>query len=113
MSQKATCPDCLGTGGNHVLVNMGGFCEHRNMTCSRCGGTGTIAQNLLSWTAQGEAMRQDRVGRKLSLSAEAQRIGIHPAELSGMEHGTIRPFDYEDLKNQMEPGPRALGKEKA
>ena len=58
-------------------------------------------------------MRQDRVARKLSLSAEARRIGIHPAELSGMEHGTLRPFDYEALKIQMEPGPGALGKEKA
>lgn len=108
MSQETTCPDCRGTGTNHVLVNMGGFCEHRTMTCSNCRGKGAIPDNLLSWAAQGEAMKQDRLERRLSLKTEAERLGIHQTELYQMEHGTIRPFDYEELKIHMGAAPGAL-----
>ena len=39
-------------------------------------------------------MRTDRLSRGLSQREEAERLGIHPVELSQMEFGKIEPIDY-------------------
>ena len=44
-------------------------------------------------------MRQKRISNHNSLQEEAMRLGISHVELSQMENGIIRPFDYDALRD--------------
>ena len=95
MSKTITCPSCDGEKGGMALVNFGAQgCQQMWMGCSQCKGEGVIPEEMLSWMARGEKMREDRFSRDLSLREEAKRLGISVVEYSQMEYGRIEPIDY-------------------
>ena len=100
--EEIQCPGCQGRGTNRVLANLGGHCEQRDINCLKCRGKGTITETMLTWAARGEAMRQDRISRKVSLREEAERLSIPPVELSQMEHGATEPVDFQTLTAGLE-----------
>ena len=102
-NSRATCPECRGLGKYSALVRTAREgCKPQVMQCWRCQGTGEIPAETASWTAAGEALRQSRLDRRLSVREEARRLGISPKELSEMEHGRIAPVDYEQWKKMLE-----------
>ena len=93
-----TCSSCDGEGRNFspfIYTTEG--CRAGFIQCSLCSGTGRITQEQISWVAEGDRMRDDRLERRMSLRAEAASLGISPQELSKMEFGRINPF-HEDVK---------------
>lgn len=81
------CPTCNGkkrVGGIGCGPNG---CKPFIMDCYTCDGAGVMPEEYETKRAAGEAMRQDRIARRLGLSAEAKRLGITPYELSRKERG--------------------------
>lgn len=58
-------------------------------SCSTCNGTGEVTQEQNDDIVAGHKMREDRVGRGLSLRAEAERLGVPEMELAKMERGLV------------------------
>ena len=87
------CPNCNGTGrGGPAFVHRTTGCRLEESTrCHVCGGSKEVHDEYPEWLRLGHAMMQDRIGRGVSLREEADRRGLRPVELSGMEHGRIKP----------------------
>ena len=95
--EMVKCPDCRGTGrrrADFARLSDGKCVRGVNVECSRCRGEGRIRQVALDWLARGELMRKRRIASKMSLRAEAERLGIMPKMLSDMENGRIEPMVY-------------------
>ena len=99
--KSVKCPDCDGEGITEALMNFGGFCAPMKKKCTRCDGRGQIPEEMLDWKKIGAAMKQDRLDRGLSQREEADRIGIHVAELSQMEAGIVEPIDYYEERDEL------------
>jgi hypothetical protein len=84
------CPECKGAG---ETTGMGcpGF-RPVKIPCFLCKGEKQISEERLQWIATGEAMRQDRRKRGVSLREEAKRLGIGPSDLTDMEFGVKKPI---------------------
>jgi len=63
-----------------------------------------ITPETADWKIRGIAMSKDRQLRDMSLREEAKRLGIHPKELSDMEHGRCAPFDYDRFAQEATDG---------
>ena len=70
------------------VVADGRGCE---ITCLRCGGSGTVPDETAAWLAAGMAMKDDRRSRGNTLRKEAKEREMDPCELSAMETGRIEP----------------------
>ncbi len=81
------CPSCDGKGYN-VGYACPGFRLVR-LDCQVCDG-GNLAAEGDQRLKKGQAMRDDRIARDMSLREEAKRLGISPVELSRIEHG-VKP----------------------
>lgn len=77
------CPDCLGNGNSFALVHG----KPRLSRCPTCNGTCEVSADRADAIERGNAMRLDRMARKVTLRKEAVRLGISPTRLSQMEQG--------------------------
>lgn len=87
VDMSVECPRCEGRKGGQALVNRGGDCTLEWVDCHTCGGDGEVSEEQARAIEAGEAMRHDRVERRVSLREEATRLGITPRELSDIEFG--------------------------
>ena len=87
------CPDCHGEKRVFAHVNRGvagsGF---QWLDCLRCKGAGEVPDEQAEWIEAGRRMREDRMGRDMSLNEEAKRRGMRAVELSQMERGVRAPL---------------------
>ena len=83
------CPECQGKG-EILAIACPGF-KPVKIPCELCRMSGELSPEQAQWVKEGEAMRKDRVGRGLTLRAEAQRRGMDPLRLSHMERGIVKP----------------------
>lgn len=82
------CPSCQGSKGGIVHIHFANVPDRWEWrTCSTCGGTGTISQEIADRIQWGEAIREDRKTRLASLKDEAKRLGVSYVELSHAENG--------------------------
>lgn len=85
------CSRCAGEGECRVRVygtrDGRTFCEWRTHLCLDCGGMGTISDEQWVRQERGRLLREDRIGRRVSLREEAARLGLSPRQLSQMEWG--------------------------
>lgn len=86
------CPGCSGRGSHAAFVSRtGGVCGYEDMPCRDCGGVGQVTHErreaLLDAALKGDALRADRIARRLSLREEAARLGISVVALSDRERG--------------------------
>lgn len=86
---KEPCPNCKGEG---VIRGFGcpGF-RPVEIPCLVCKGEKVVGQEVLEWRRVGEEMRQERIARGVTLREEAKRRGMSAVDLSGMEHGAVKP----------------------
>ena len=80
------CPSCNGAKTTAAII-CGDACRTGQLPCSLCLGKGAITQERQAAYENGKAMRADRVGRRVSLSEEAKRLGISARVLSDLEFG--------------------------
>lgn len=87
-----SCPSCEGRGTIAAFVEResGGHYDP-TLTCSRCLGIGVVSAEVSAWIKIGTAHRLWRVAQRESIMECADRLGIQPAYLSGMEHGRSDP----------------------
>lgn len=81
------CPSCNGVGGGYGFAcgpKGGGV---RYLACTACKGAKEITEEHAARCAQGERMRRERLGRNITLRAEASRLGVDIGEWSRIEHG--------------------------
>lgn len=85
----AICRSCKGSGEVFAHVNTASPATHGfQMTkCFACDGSGELSLEQVEAMERGRALRADRVGRGMSLRAEAARLGISAVELSRRERG--------------------------
>lgn len=81
------CPSCKGSG--QVLAHVAATSGHRfgEYPCDTCGGAGAITEDHARRIVQGQALREDRLARGMTLRREAERLGLGAAELSARESG--------------------------
>jgi len=90
-SKPHNCPMCGGSGNTGpVHVNRGpdqpGYWLE-NDDCRVCGGAGAVSDAFLRRYHAGLAAKERRILRRESVGEAADRLGISPADLSGIEHG--------------------------
>ncbi len=88
------CPRCKGSKtitASHVAYADGSHGYEVPLSCDQCGGAGEVSDEMTEWIRAGEAMRQDRLARQMTLREEAKRRGLTPVELSRMEFGKVKP----------------------
>lgn len=83
------CPECKGQGESRGF-GCPGF-RPITIPCHLCKGAKEITEERLQWVLDGEALRQDRRRRGISVREEAKRRGIKPVDYSQMEFGVQRP----------------------
>jgi hypothetical protein len=90
------CPRCKGAGHVPAFVHGGdGTRFDPALRCGTCKGGGRISLTVVHWLTIGHAHYKARVARRESVAECAARLGIRPAELSGMEHGRLDPARLE------------------
>jgi hypothetical protein len=83
-----TCPDCGGRGRvGAISCSASSGCSFAPVSCRRCAGSGRVSPERAASIAEGERLRADRVGRRLSLNEEAARLGIDARVLHRREKG--------------------------
>ncbi len=85
-----TCPDCKGEGKLYGLLCSGGHggpAHIGSIPCPRCKGKSTITKEDLERIAAGKLIREDRIRRRVTMRAEANRLGIDVLEYSKLESG--------------------------
>lgn len=82
------CPTC---NGKKEVFGIGcpGF-KPIVMDCNTCDGKGKITEQQVERMKDGEKLRQERLGRRMTLRAEANRLGMDVVKLSDIEHGKIK-----------------------
>lgn len=89
--EMVACPDCE-QGQVFAHVNRGAHGSGFQMIdCLRCKGTAQVPAEMIRWIVEGRVLKADRISRDMTLSAEAARRGMTPAQLSAMEHGRTEP----------------------
>lgn len=86
------CPYCNGQGGSTGIGCGPGGCKLISLVCGMCeGGKVQAAQlpTMLEAIKRGQARRDDRVARGLSLREEAKRLGVTVLRLSDEERGRV------------------------
>lgn len=85
--QAGKCVDCR-FGKVRALVNYGRGkgCKLEDIDCPICLGTGHVGSQRAEEINAARRLYEDRVGRGVSLSEEAKRLGISAQELSRREH---------------------------
>ena len=82
------CYACNGVGEVTAHLNYGGSNgEWKVINCPTCAGTGEITSEHAARIEAGRKARHARVLDGISLSEQARRLGITPAQLSAIEHG--------------------------
>jgi hypothetical protein len=85
------CSRCAGEGEVRLLVcgTRDGrvFSAWRTHLCLTCGGMGAISDEQWVRQERGRLLREDRIGRRVTLREEASRLGISPQALSKIEWG--------------------------
>ena len=83
-SALQTCPSCRGLGGSAIPFTGG-----LEITCGLCKGAGKIdADKLIRWT-RGQALRDQRLTRGLTLAEAAKLQGISIEERVRIEKGEL------------------------
>lgn len=85
------CPDCKGSKKLTAFVDGPDFNGLAQIDCLRCKGAGEVNPDTERWMKIGGTHRTWRVAQHESLMECATRLGIGPAELSGMENGRADP----------------------
>lgn len=85
---RITCPNCGGQKISSGLVMRNGVCSEDTIPCTLCQGEGTMPGEYLERLARGRELREERLVLGHSLNEAAHLIGINPAQLSAMEHGS-------------------------
>lgn len=89
-NSETACNRCGGAGKiGPVHVNRGDQ-PHvwlESMPCATCDGTGFITEDKASALALGARLKAKRVARGESILQQSKRLGLSPAELSGLERG--------------------------
>ncbi len=85
-----TCPRCVGDKQLFAFINRGPdisthSCEM--VDCDTCAGTGSVTEENLYAIAAGKDLRADRLQRGKTISEEAARLKMSPAEYSALERG--------------------------
>jgi hypothetical protein len=86
------CPYCDGRGwsvGFVDYVNRPGAL--RSHQCFLCRGVGTITEQQAAWLEEGRHLGRLRKAWPWSVRELAERMEIHPSEVSDMEHGRADP----------------------
>lgn len=86
---RVVCPECQGRKQSFAHVCGGPTPGFQTVKCMLCDGLGWVSLKRVEWHAAGEAMREDRVKRGVTLRGEAKRLGISPSELSDREWGRV------------------------
>src|SRR5687768_1125887 len=81
------CPDCKGDGGGYGFACGPSGGGYRWLNCGTCEGAKEITEEYAARYAQGEQMRRERLGRGITLRAEADRLGCDYFEWSRIERG--------------------------
>jgi len=89
-----TCPECKGNKKIMVLACPGARIVA--MPCETCRETGEISGQQVGWIKAGDAMREVRIARGLTLRKEAERRGMSALALSRMERGITEPVRSEE-----------------
>jgi hypothetical protein len=93
-----TCPDCKGQGQNICFVDYFASKDSTDLTgsiramkCIRCEGKGEVSVEMLTWIAQGKAIRDRRVhgGNYVDMHTMAKEVGLSLAEYSAIEMGRV------------------------
>lgn len=100
---NAICPECKGTKVMHGMGCPGW--KPITFPCITCKATGSVPQAMLdAWIPAGNAMREDRRARGLSLREEAKRRNMDPSRLSDMEFGKVAPIPDPTVKRTTQEG---------
>lgn len=87
-----------------ALVDGPKYSGPMQIPCSRCGGDGEVNQDMERWIVIGGTHRTWRVAQWESLRECAVRLGMSPAELSGMESGRKDPtWLIADIPLELQP----------
>lgn len=98
------CPDCKSKGKIFALVDGPEYSGPADFQCTRCKGTGEVNEDTERWMKIGGTHRTWRVAQWESIGDCAKRLGIGPAELSGMEHGRTDPTRLlADIPPELQP----------
>jgi hypothetical protein len=86
-----TCPDCKGRKKLFALVDGPDYRGGAEIDCIRCKGSGEVDECMERWMKIGGTHRTWRVAQHVSLAECAAKLGLTPADLSGMENGRRDP----------------------
>lgn len=78
------CPACYGERATRQ-----GLLAH---SCQRCGGSGEVSAEQLSWMDRGRRQREQRTATGLNIIDEAERRGVPPAQVQAEEGGYVEPL---------------------
>ena len=96
--ETVTCPRCLGSSKEGVLVNRsprGAYdhdaCQWENWDCPECDGQGHVTAaefaDYQERVRKGWEMQGERVAKRIPLRDAARERGMTPVELSELERG--------------------------
>lgn len=81
------CFDCKGFG----TISFAFSRKPLNIPCDRCNGKGIIDPIMLEWKKIGDAIRLDRIAKRVTLYSEAKRLDCNVRFISHAERGIIDP----------------------
>lgn len=89
------CPGCK--GDKQACISVGDMPDAKVFgwyKCTRCAGTGETTPKLDRAWSEGEASRSQRIARKETIRAAAQRLDMTIAALCDFENGRGRSDTY-------------------
>ena len=86
------CPQCDGFGELFGLGCPG--LKPVSFKCDLCAGTGVIDDKQRLWRLQGQKLKDRRIKMGISLRRCAKRYKLDAGNLSKMERGVIKPYNY-------------------
>jgi hypothetical protein len=81
------CPHCNGSGFHQAISCGDAGCQPKQVPCFTCESAGEITEEHMARVEAGRKLREDRVARGLTLSQEAERLGVSRESLSKREWG--------------------------
>lgn len=90
MSETFVCIRCNGDKQLFAFINGGPDIRSHScamIDCDTCAGTGVISEEKLMAITAGKDLRADRIQRGRTISEEAARLKMTPAQYSALERG--------------------------
>lgn len=87
------CPSCSGrgkilaTGIQYAPGHSGPYCGE--FPCDRCGGSGSISDDMLKWIEHGKTLKQKRLAKRITLREYCLANEISAVDRSAIERGMV------------------------